>query len=461
MQLNRTISISIKTCNFVNLTSLKCRIFTVGLKKIYMRKYRVLILGSGGREHTLAWKISQSPVLDKLYIAPGNGGSYALAENIILNPLDFESVSFTIIKYNIDILVVGPEEPLVKGIVDYLRIKPSHQNLIIVGPDSSGAMLEGSKAWSKEFMLKYNIPTAKYKNFNKNNKTDAFKFLNELNPPYVIKASGLAAGKGVIITESREDAEKTINEMLEGSLGDAGKEIVIEEFLDGIEVSVFVLTNGENYALLPEAKDYKRIGDNNTGPNTGGMGAVSPVPFADEIFMDKVRSRIIEPTLSGLRNKNIVYQGFIFFGLINVKNEPYVIEYNVRMGDPETQAVLPRLKNDLLELFVSMQNKNLDSVKIEISSEIALTVVMASGGYPTDYTKGYEIDLPETEKDILIFHAGTTVKNNKLITSGGRVLALTSLANSIGEARGKAYNYIEKINFNNRYFRKDIGKDLI
>ncbi len=426
-----------------------------------MQKYRVLILGSGGREHTLAWKTAQSPLLGKLYIAPGNGGTAEVAENIKLDLLDFDSVSQFIKKEKIDVLIVGPEEPLVKGITDHLKKEKGLETIIIVGPCAAGAMLEGSKVWSKHFMQKYNIPTARHRSFGTEDLNSAFDFLKTLNPPYVIKASGLAAGKGVIITEDINNACDTVSEMLNGSFGEAGKELVIEEFLDGIEVSVFVLTDGKNYALLPEAKDYKRIGDDNTGPNTGGMGAVSPVPFVDNIFMGKVKTRIIKPTIQGLRSEGIDYKGFVFFGLINVGGDPFVIEYNVRMGDPETQAIMPRLKSDLIEMIIAMHNNCLDTFKTEVSEYISLTVVMASGGYPGGYEKGFEITGIGSVKESLVFHAGTSLENNKPVTSGGRVLAVTTLAGSIEEARKLAYDSAEKMHFNNRYFRKDIGKDLM
>ena len=427
-----------------------------------MLKHRVLILGSGGREHTLAWKIAQSPVLEKLYIAPGNGGTAGMAENVQLNPLDFSQVSDFIIQQHIGILVVGPEEPLVKGIFDFLKAKSEHRNLIIVGPSMAGARLEGSKAWSKEFMLRHQIPTARYQTFTKETSGKALEFLKTLTPPYVIKASGLAAGKGVIITPDLSEAGKTIGDMLNGSFGEAGSEVVIEEFLEGIEVSVFVLTDGLHYVLLPEAKDYKRIGDKNTGPNTGGMGAVSPVPFAGDLFMQKVRQRIIEPTIEGLKKENITYTGFIFFGLIKVNDEPYVIEYNVRMGDPETQAVMPRLKNDLLELFVAMHHRELGQVQVGFQPHHAATVVLASGGYPGSYEKGYEISgEAQQEEGVFVFHAGTQLNQGKLITSGGRVLAVTAVADHPERAREKVYAAVRRISFQNSYCRSDIGEDLL
>ena len=425
-----------------------------------MQKYRILILGSGGREHALGWKTSQSPLLEKLYFAPGNGGTRLIGENVVLNPLDFDAVADFVTTHHIDILVIGPEEPLVKGIVDYFKALPKFKDLILVGPDSQGAMLEGSKSWSKSFMQKYHIPTAAYRSFNEKNAHEAPEFLSSLRPPYVIKASGLAAGKGVIITSDLGEAEKTVTGMLSGDFGDAGKEVVIEEFLDGIEVSVFVLTDGKNFALLPEAKDYKRIGDGNTGPNTGGMGAVSPVPFAHGSFMDKVKDRIILPTLAGLLTEGIDYKGFIFFGLIKVNNEPFVIEYNARMGDPETEAVMPRLKNDLIELFVSLQNGTLGKTIIEHDDRTSLTVVMTSGGYPGHYEKGFEIIGSEKQEKSLIFHAGTSFKEEKLCTNGGRVIAITSLEDTLAQAIATTYKTVSEIHFKDKNYRNDIGKDL-
>lgn len=427
-----------------------------------MLKHRVLILGSGGREHTLAWKIVQSPVLEKLYIAPGNGGTAGMAENVELNPLDFQQVSDFILQHHISMLVVGPEEPLVKGICDFLKSKSEHHHLIIVGPSMSGARLEGSKAWAKEFMLRHRIPTARYKTFRKENAEEAIPFLKTLAPPYVIKASGLAAGKGVIITPDMNEAVKTINDMLNGSFGEAGSEVVIEEYLDGIEVSVFVLTDGSHYALLPEAKDYKRIGNQNSGPNTGGMGAVSPVPFAGEVFMQKVKQRVIEPTIEGLKKEGVAYTGFVFFGLIKVNDDPYVIEYNVRMGDPETQAVMPRLKSDLLALFVAMHQQQLWQFKVEIYPHTAVTVVLASGGYPGSYEKGFEISGENVQdKQVFVFHAGTQQKQGVLTTSGGRVMAVTAVAEHLTEAREKVYAATGGISFRNSYCRNDIGEDLL
>lgn len=426
-----------------------------------MQKHSVLILGSGGREHALGWKIAQSPMLEKLYFAPGNGGTCNVGENVALNPLDFAAVGQFIKTNLITILLVGPEEPLVKGIVDYFQPLPEFSHLIIVGPDSKGAQLEGSKSWSKAFMQKYHIPTAAYRSFNETCKNEASDFLKTLNPPYVIKASGLAAGKGVIISSDLQEAQSTVIDMLGGSFGEAGKEIVIEEFLDGIEVSVFVLTDGRNYALLPEAKDYKRIGNGNTGPNTGGMGAVSPVAFADSTFMQKVKDRIILPTLAGLMTEGITYKGFIFFGLIKVNNEPYVIEYNARMGDPETEAVMPRLKNDLLELFVAMPEGKLGQIHIEHESKTAVTVVMTSGGYPGKYEKGLEILGLDKQYESIVFHAGTEKKNGMVTTNGGRVLAITSLHETPEKAMAASYQTASSLNFKDNYYRNDIGKDIL
>lgn len=426
-----------------------------------MQKYRVLLLGGGGREHTLAWKLAQSPLLEKLFVAPGNGGTDSVAETASIDPLRFEEVASFVRKEKIDILVVGPEEPLVKGIADFLKQQPDCGNLCIVGPEAEGAQLEGSKSWSKQFMQKYGIPTARYKSFTEDNRNEAVEFVETLSPPYVIKASGLAAGKGVFITPDKKDAIAIIDDLLGGCFGDAGKELVIEEFLDGIEVSVFILTDGTDYILLPEAKDYKRIGDGNTGPNTGGMGAVSPVPFVTSEFMDKITQRIILPTLDGLRKENIPYRGFIFFGLIKVNDEPYVIEYNARMGDPETEAVMPRLKNDLLELFVAMHTGSLSNYKALHHPQTAVTLVLASGGYPGNYSKGHPIECEATDADGLVFHAGTKKHENTLVTSGGRVMAITALADTLTLARHKAYETASKIRFLQKYHRNDIGNDLM
>jgi phosphoribosylamine--glycine ligase len=420
----------------------------------------ILLLGSGGREHTLAWKIAQSPKLKKLYIAPGNAGTADVGININISPENFEAVKQKVLELKIDLVVVGPEAPLVSGIKDFFLQTDEIKNIPVIGPDKKGAMLEGSKEFAKQFMKKYNIPTAAYGSFTKNTYNEACLFLDNMKPPYVLKADGLAAGKGVLIIDNLQEAKEALKIMLDGQFGQASDKVVIEEFLSGIEVSYFVLTDGDNYKLFPEAKDYKRIGEGDTGLNTGGMGAVSPVPFADKEFTQKVINRIIEPTIKGLRTENIDYNGFIFFGLINVGDNPMVIEYNVRMGDPETEVVIPRIESDLLELLVSVPDKQLNWSPIEISKNAAATVMLVSGGYPESYEKGKVISGIENLNDSILFHAGTTEKDNKIVTSGGRVIAVTSFGSDIKEALKKSYNTAEKINFDNKYFRKDIGFDL-
>ena len=419
----------------------------------------VLLIGSGGREHAIAHSISKSKQLDKLYIAPGNGGTHLLGENLNINVDDFAVVSKCITEYNINMLIVGPEVPLTEGISDYLA--PIHKDLMIIGPSKHGAMLEGSKDFSKKFMLKYDIPTAKYKSFTKENINDAYAFIETLSAPYVLKADGLAAGKGVIIAETLNDAKSSLKEMLEDEkFGKSSATVVIEEFLKGIELSVFVITDGKNYLLLPEAKDYKRIGEKDTGLNTGGMGSVSPVPFADKTFMDKVENKIIKPTIEGLQKENIDYTGFIFFGLMNCSGEPYVIEYNCRMGDPETESVFPRIKNDILEIFAAAANKKLDDITIDIDSRTAATVMLVSKGYPNAYAKNLPISIENSEA--MIFHAGTKLDSNgQLLSNGGRVIAACAFGNSVADAFCKAYKLAEKINFENKYLRYDLGKDLI
>ncbi|MGB4654902.1 MAG: phosphoribosylamine--glycine ligase [Bacteroidales bacterium] len=428
------------------------------------KKLNVLILGSGGREHAFAYMVSKSKKLNKLYVAPGNGGTNQIASNVNINISDFKQVEDFIIANNIDMLIVGPEAPLVAGIVDYLQGIDKLSELMIIGPDKTAAQLEGSKDFAKRFMKKYNIPTAKYKSFSKNEVKDAIDFLKTLKPPYVLKADGLAAGKGVIITENLDEAITTVNQMLiEEKFAKASSTILIEEFLSGIELSVFALTDGKNYVLLPEAKDYKKIGDNDTGANTGGMGAVSPVPFFDKEFKDKVINKIIEPTIAGIRQENFNYKGIVFFGLINVDGEPYVIEYNVRMGDPEAQVVLPRLKTDLLELLEYVGSNRLNETVVEIDNRVAVGIVAASGGYPDAYKKGIKIvgNTNIKDDDNIVFHAGTVIKNNELLTNGGRVLVCTALDNTIGEAVDKSYKLISTISFDNMYYRSDIGKDLL
>ncbi|MFC2137888.1 phosphoribosylamine--glycine ligase [Bacteroidota bacterium] len=421
----------------------------------------VLVLGSGGREHALAWKIAQSKLLSNLYIAPGNAGTGEVGENINIGVNDFESIKDFIIERKIDLLVVGPEDPLVRGIYDYLKDIRELSNLRIIGPSKAGATLEGSKDWAKRFMERHQIPTAKFKSFTSENISDAINYLDIIPAPYVLKADGLAAGKGVLIIDNKEDAIDELNKMFEGKFGDAGKTVVIEEFLSGIELSVFVLTDGKDYIILPEAKDYKRIGEGDTGLNTGGMGAISPVTFADNDFMQKIEKRIIQPTINGFEKEKIDYKGFVFFGLIKVNNDPYVIEYNVRMGDPEAQVVIPRVKNDLLDIFIKIADGRIKDIEIEISEDNAITVVMVSGGYPEAYDKNIKIQIDEPKiQSSIIFHAGTKISDSKLVTNGGRVIAISSFGKSIREALEKSYQTIKSIHFNKSYYRTDIGFDL-
>ena len=420
----------------------------------------VLLIGSGGREHALAWKISQSPLLGKLYIAPGNAGTQSCGTNIPLGVNDFEAIGNFSLENHIDMIVVGPEDPLVKGIFNHFASNSSLQDILVVGPSKEGARLEGSKDFAKKFMQKYNIPTATYKSFTKQTLPQAKRYLDMQEPPYVIKADGLAAGKGVLILDSIVDAEIGMNKILNGKFGQAGNKIVIEQYLQGIELSVFVVTDGDNYKILPEAKDYKRIGEKDTGPNTGGMGAVSPVPFADKDFMQKVEERVIKPTINGLREDGIQYQGFIFFGLMNVKGEPYVIEYNVRLGDPETEVVLPRIKTDLLELFLKLDDKKLNEAELEIDDRACTTVMMVSGGYPGSYQKGYAINIPENTDEAIIFHAGTKEENGNILTNGGRVISVSAWGKNKEEALDKCYKNASRIDFEGKFFRTDIGFDL-
>lgn len=421
----------------------------------------VLLLGSGAREHAIALKIKESSLLTKLFISPGNPGTTLCGINVNIGS-DFSSIKDFVLKNNIEMLVVGPEQPLVDGIWDYFHNDSELKDILVVGPSKMGATLEGSKDFAKAFMQKNNIPTARYKTFYKDTLQGGKDFLKTLNPPYVLKADGLAAGKGVVIPETIEEAEKELTEMLEcAKFGEASAKVVIEEFLKGIECSVFVLSDGENYKILPVAKDYKRIGEGDTGLNTGGMGAVSPVPFADETFMQKVEQRIVIPTINGLKKDNIEYQGFIFIGLMNVGGEPFVIEYNVRMGDPETESVFPIIKSDILEAFNSFRKKSLDKINFEIDSRYATTVMMVAGGYPENYEKGKEIKGIEKTNDCIVFHAGTKENEGKMLTNGGRVLAVTCYGNTMQEALNKCYENVDKIDWEGKYYRKDIGKDLL
>ncbi|MFI5220052.1 MAG: phosphoribosylamine--glycine ligase [Bacteroidia bacterium] len=420
----------------------------------------ILLLGSGGREHAFAWKISQSKHFTKLFIAPGNAGTSLCGTNVSISATDFEAIKKFVLENKIEMVMVGPEDPLVKGVYDFFLADEKLKSIPVIGPSKTGAQLEGSKDFSKQFMIRHHIPTARYQTFTKETLSDGLKFLETLNPPYVLKADGLAAGKGVVIPQTLEEAKKELTEMLSGKFGNASLKVVIEEFLKGIELSVFVLTDGINYKILPEGKDYKRIGENDTGLNTGGMGAVSPVPFANKDFLEKVENKIIKPTIEGLQKENIVYKGFIFVGLMKVGDEPYVIEYNCRMGDPETEVVVPRIKNDLVELFLAIVKGELNKIEIEIDTRTAATVMLVSKGYPGKYEQGKIITVLENVTDSMVFHAGTKLQDGEIISAGGRVMAVTSYGNSLEEALEKSYRTIEKINFENKHFRKDIGKDL-
>ena len=421
---------------------------------------KILLLGSGGREHALAWKLAQSPLCEKLYIAPGNAGTQDCGENILLLPDNFSEIGKFIRTKNVDMLVVGPEAPLVAGIADYFLSTKRFEDLAVIGPQKAGAMLEGSKDFAKAFMQKHKIPTAAYLSVTLKNIDEGFLFLEKLKAPYVLKADGLAAGKGVLILESRDEARKELKNMLDGAFGEASSTVVIEEFLQGIELSVFVLTDGRSYKILPEAKDYKRIGEGDTGPNTGGMGAVSPVPFADNIFMQKIEDQIIKPTIQGLQADQIPYCGFIFFGLMNVDGNPFVIEYNVRMGDPECEVVIPRIQSDLPELLEACHKGKLNEYQLEVNPDFCTTVMLVSGGYPGSYEKGKEILGMNQVGDSILFHAGTKVENNKVLSNGGRVIAVSSFGKNKDEALAKSFRNAASLSFEGKYFRTDIGSDL-
>jgi len=422
----------------------------------------ILVLGSGGREHTITWKLAQSEKCGNLFVAPGNSGTAKIAKNVPVSVTDFPAIKDVVLNNNIEMVIVGPEDPLVQGVHDYFLADEELKNVAVIGPQKAAATLEGSKEFAKEFLFRHNIPTAAYQSFNAQNVEEGYAFLETLNPPYVLKADGLAAGKGVVILNDLDEAKAELKSMLvDAKFGDASTKVVIEEFLDGIELSCFVLTDGKNYKILPTAKDYKRIGEGDTGLNTGGMGAVSPVPFADQAFLDKIENQIVKPTIEGLQKDNLPYKGFVFIGLIKVGDDPKVIEYNVRMGDPETEVVLPRLKNDFVVLMDAIANQTLDKVTLEVDQRAATTIMLVSGGYPEAYEKGKEIFGVEKPTDSILFHAGAQEKDGKIVTSGGRVMAVTSYGDTYQEAIKKSYQTIENnLKFDKMYYRKDIGFDL-